>query len=335
MKFIEPYYLWLLLLLPVVGWLLFRIMERSEIVFSRFFGSNVSGYFPRVRFIVGVLGFASVTFACTGPYLLVNDQYISNRQKEVYFLLDVSASMNAQDVQPTRLQKSKEIIQKVSHQLRGEKLGLIAFTDYAYVQCPLTKDLSMFNLFLEILETKQFGNKGTNFRKAISQALSRFSIDSRRETNKSIVLLSDGENYSESFHSVLLKLKNEQVNFICVGVGTKSGAPIPNNLAGIKGETPFITDENGQQVITRLNDVSFKEINKEMRGGYFVQNTNNNVSNDVLSRLNRVTASAADQVIVRQSNDLFYWFLTGGIICWTVFLFLIPFKKKEERLHNN
>ena len=332
MGFVNSSWTWLIILLPVLFYLIYSTHLKTYQVISQFFAStSLQNYQPRIRYVLQFIAVTFLLIAILGPYIQTTDEIVSGKQKEVYFVLDVSASMNAQDISPSRLEKSKEMIRKVAQKLKGERLGLIAFTDYAYVQCPLTQDNEMFLLYLNMLSTRQFGNKGTNFRKALTRVLGRFSEESSETTNRFIVFISDGENYSEGYHSVMQKFKKSGINLIAVGVGTKHGAPIPLAPTVAEGEIAekaFIEDENGQRVVTRLNETSFKELIKDLNAPFLTISSGMDISKDILNHLNRISLSTNDEIAVRQNQNLYMWFLGISILCLLTSMFLVPFRRQ-------
>jgi Ca-activated chloride channel family protein len=334
MSFVYLYWAWLLLLLPVFFFFIYRIHLRTREVIGRFFDLNrIENYRPRLRYVLQGTAVLCLLLAILGPYVRTTEEIVSSKRKEVYFVLDVSASMNAQDVSPSRLEKGKDIIRRLAVKLKGERLGIIAFTDYAYVQCPLTQDNDMFQLFLNMLSTRQFGNKGTNFRKALTRVLGRFSEESTETTNRFIVFISDGENYSEGYHSVMQKFKKSGINLVAVGIGTLEGAPIPLTSAynpEVKSKTPFVEDENGQRVISRLNEPSFKELIRDLNAPYLRVKSGTDVVPEIWSYLNRVSLSTNDEIAVRQNQNLYLWFLAVAFLALTASLFLMPYRKNQS-----
>ncbi|MCS6904950.1 MAG: VWA domain-containing protein [Bacteroidia bacterium] len=173
----------------------------------------------------------------------------------VYFLLDASASMRAKDVLPTRFEKAKEIIAQLAKLLRGSHLGIIPFSNFAEVYCPLTNDLELFQNILSLINIQNFNLAGASFRKALAKAEESFDFE-KINAARIIIILTDGENNKEYFLSIISKLKKKNYTIFCISVGTEKGAPIPIDDKGNYLKNPESSSYDHQPIISKM-DKSF------------------------------------------------------------------------------
>ena len=181
------------------------------------------------------------------------------QRRQIIFLLDVSASMRAADPAPSRLTFAKKIIRKTIAKLEGDQFGLIVFSNYPYLQCPLTEDEKAFEQLLELASPEQFANQGTEFRGALQLLASGLERLKNPRPGRYGVLLTDGGAFDENYKSALIRLRELNVPVIPVPIGTERGARIPlptsdaprgtDESAGSRG---FVRDETGTVVISKL-----------------------------------------------------------------------------------
>jgi len=291
-------------------------------------------YKPSLRLGLRLVSVLTLLLVLAGPHLGWQDETLTNRQKEIYFLLDVSNSMNCSDLKPSRLSKSKKLIQQMAQNLNGEKMGLIAFTDYGYTTCPLTRDVRMLNLFVNLLETRQFGNRGTNYRKALNECLNRFppSKGLFRPSKRFIVMFSDGENFSDPYQSVLNKLKSSNIRVIGVGVGTEQRCFVTQ--IDENGNAQRLFDNKGQVAISKFEDTQLRILSAETQGKYFRFDNNNNPEIEILDYLNRQSASASETLLVKQEYNVFIPLIGFSLLCWLVSMFILPEKVNKKNYIN-
>ncbi|MDZ7771661.1 MAG: VWA domain-containing protein [Balneolaceae bacterium] len=205
--------------------------------------------------------------------------------------LDLSASMNAEDVRPSRLDKAKYEISRLVDRLEGDRVGLVVFTGDAYLQTPMTLDYSAMRLFLDIVDSDQMPSTSTDFSAAMETARQAFeSIDEESgstEAAKVMLIMSDGENHGEGYSEELDALTSMGVSIYTVGIGTTSGANIPlydqsGTLIGNK------RDAQGQVVTTRLEPQVLRDIAGQGGGEYYAIDTGGKSIDRFLGRLDEL-----------------------------------------------
>lgn len=281
-------YLWLLVLIPLmgIGGILsyrYKMKLRKKYIDDPIFADLYKGDWKAGRrFKDGfmLVGIALLIVALAGPKIGTEVREIKRQGIDLMIALDLSASMNAQDISPSRLEKAKYETARLVSQLSGDRVGLIVFTGEAFLQSPLTVDYSALRLFLNIADTGQMPSTTTNFDAAFSEAKRAFEgIQSERDTDAAQVLLiiSDGENFGQDYTQSLRDLVNMGVQVYTIGIGTLAGGTI-TELDGQTGRVVgYKRDRDGQVVTTKLETETLQKIADSGNGQYFeIQRGNEN-----------------------------------------------------------
>jgi len=302
-----------------------KSLSFTEIIFIVLFLVLYAGYFARVFFVATRLGtsygktllkfvlrslyFVLLIIALLGPSFGESTREIKSIGKDIYIAVDLSASMNAFDIQPSRLEKVKFELKKIVSAFNSDRMGIIIFTSEAFVQCPLTYDQSALNLWIETLNTNLVSNTGTDFAPAMQLALDKLSSDEStmsQQTSKMIILISDGEDFGETTRSMAEKIEASGIKLFTVGVGTDEGSTIVTR-AGVK------RDKLGKEVITRLNSKSLKDVASFTGGKYFEINSSRNDVNRLISTIKNIEGELRDTRSVDVSTNKYYYFLGAAI----------------------
>ncbi len=218
--------------------------------------------------ITGAVFFLAVALA--GPRYGTQLREVQQKGLDVIVALDVSESMLAEDVAPSRLARAKYEIEQLLDELQGSRVGLVVFAGEAFIQCPLTTDFGAVRLFLNAAEPSLIPTQGTDLGQALRVALQAFDVanagpDGEESRARALLVLSDGENHAGGFRPDLNSADELGVTVFTAGVGETEGAPIPvyrrGRLAGYK------TDRSGQTVQTRLEETALRDLAQD--GSYF------------------------------------------------------------------
>ena len=255
-------YLFSIIILLLACVFIYFIFQRSTRLFQLAFIPHTpfNKRLPLWKSILRGAGIFFLFLALLGPYVrtpLENNPLVG---REIYFLLDVSGSMNAQDISPSRLHKAKRLIRQLIQKLQGDRMGLIVFSDDAYLQCPLTLDYEMLETYVSIAGKQQFSREGTQFRPALSKALDHLTVnrENRSKRSQAIILLSDGEDHGDAYPSLLDRLRKNRIALYTVGIGTQTGAQVPKQQ-----RRGFVRDEAGNPVISTLQDSSLRAMARQ------------------------------------------------------------------------
>ena len=215
-------------------------------------------------------------FICTFLVLGLANPQMGNKMEtvkregvEIIIALDVSNSMLAEDIKPNRLQQAKLAISQLIKRLRNDKLGLVVFAGQAYVQIPLTTDYSAARMFLSSVNTNIVPVQGTAIGAAIE--LSMESFDESTQGNKALVIISDGENHEDDAIELAKTAQEAGIQVHTIGIGSPDGVPIP--VFNRYGQKDFRRDNEGNVVITKLNEAMMQQV-AAAGGGTFVRATN-------------------------------------------------------------
>jgi len=254
--------------------------------------------------------FVLIIISLLGPSFGSSKREIKSIGKDIIIAIDLSQSMNATDVPPTRLAKVKYELSKIIEEFSSDRIGIIIFSSEAFVQCPLTYDQAALNLFIETLHSGLVPNAGTDFGPALSMSLDK--LETKEETNldtkaKIILLISDGEDFGEETDNVLDKIKERGLKLFTLGIGTMKGSKI---------ETPngILKDRSGNDVITKLNSKSLKKLAARTGGKYFEINDRINDSERLINTINQVEGELRDARIVDVSANKYIYFLLAAFI---------------------
>lgn len=279
-------YLWLLLLLPVIyaGYYWFReknLKKRAELFDDRLVDQLLKNHWKagdKVRFFSLLIAAFLFIIALAGPKLGTEVREIQRRGLNLIVALDLSRSMNAEDVDPSRLAKAKIELNRLINRLQGDRVGLVVFTDEAFIQVPFTTDYSAFRMLLDIANTDQMPSSGTNFNSAMLRAIESFESNEEQGGAANVLLfVADGENHGSSFEGALNRLMDMGVIVFSVGIGTTEGGPIPittNNAI----QTGYHRDDRGDLVTTRLVSETMRSIASASGGEYYeIQSGRDNI----------------------------------------------------------
>jgi len=283
MNLSHPWILYFLWLIPLTV-LLFIIANRQKTRAMERFAEpalldRLTGRIQRGRqvlrpaFLLAGLGF--VILALAGPRWGSHYQEVSQKGVDILIVLDVSRSMLVEDVEPNRLERAKREISDFLRVVQGDRVGLAAFAGAAFTQCPLTLDYGALTMFLTALGPDAAPAPGTDLGAAIQTAMSSF--DSTSETDKVILLITDGEDNENRGLDAAREAAKKGIKIFVFGIGDPSGGPIPSD----DGKSGFKKDSEGQLILSRLNEEGLKEI-ASATGGTYVRSVAGDLDLDLL-----------------------------------------------------
>lgn len=329
---VSPDYWPVLLLWIPLGVVVVLLYIRSNSAVRIWFRPEEYTFFlPEFKLALRGIAIVFLSLAMLGPWWGRVEQQINQLGREVYFLVDVSASMNCDDIKPNRISKVKKEIRSMVNKMKGDRVGLIVFTTDAYVQCPLTNDYKAMNLFLDILGTEQFSSTGTDFRVALTKALERFSNTKKtdQKMTRSVVLISDGEHFGDEFTSVTERLKQQEIQVFTVGVGTYAGGKVPEmrkgNIVGYKKA------KDGSLAISKLEDASLQGLAEEF--GTIYTRIDDQIDNldPILDQVEEQSASVVGRETMLANVNRYQMFLLISLIAFMASMVWMPIRTKKQR----
>ncbi|MCL4538076.1 MAG: VWA domain-containing protein, partial [Bacteroidetes bacterium] len=287
-----------------------------------------------VRSGVWILAVVFLLIAASDPQIGTKLETVKQSGIDIYILLDVSLSMQAQDIQPSRLDKAKLEISNLIQELHGDRLGLIVFAGEPFVQFPLTTDYSAANLFLNAASTSSVPEQGTAIAAAINLAVKSF--DYRTNTEKVIVLFTDGEDHQGDIKGAIENAKKHNIRIFTIGLGSPEGAPIP--IYNDQGQQiGFKKDDKGNIVLTKMEPATLEEIASETGGKYFQGANGRDELGIIYNNLSKIKKTEFGEKRVTDYEDRFYYFLAPAILLLLVEFFMserksLLFGKLNEKL---
>ena len=285
---------------------------------------NVNFKLVLLKNICFIIALLFVVFALARPKWGLKQIEAKSLSSDIVIALDVSKSMLAQDLKPDRLSRAKMVFKDLTKELKGQRVGLIAFAGQAYWQCPLTSDIKAFEMFLSLIDTDTVPFAGTNISAPIDLACE--SLEKVPSAAKAIVIITDGESFDGNLEKSLNTAKESQTKIFCVGIGTSKGEPIPtyDDRGNFK---EYLKDEKGKTVITKLDSLTLQQIANISDGKYYNLADTSSL-NDLVSRLNKLDKIEGNANIFNNLEDRFYYSLTIALIFLLGYLF-IPIRRKK------
>ena len=241
------------------------------------------------------------------------EQKVAQEGRELFIGLDISRSMLAADVKPDRLTFAKSKIKRLLQLLPAERVGLVVFSGAAVVQCPLTRDTSAFNLFLDQVDVESISSGTTSLEKAIAKTIKTFSGMPARK-NKLLVLFTDGEDFSTDLAPLRKEAQEMGLHIFTYGVGTEQGAPIP--VIDDNGKTTgYEKNEQGNAVISRLNPGILQSLARETQGKYIAPTQEDDDLKQLISYVEGYEKEAFEDKELTTQEDQYPYFLFISFVC--------------------
>lgn len=320
-RFENPIFLWGLAVIPfLIGGYLLTILWKNKTLSNladqrllAYLTQPVSSIKSFWKFFFFRNAIAFLIIAIANPQYGKGTTNAVSEGIEIMLALDISNSMRALDLDPRRdrLSVAKMAIQQLFNNLHGDKVGVVLFAGDAFVFMPLTTDYGAANILLYSVTPEMMSNQGTAIGLAIEKCMSSFDFENG--VNKSIIVLSDGEDHEGNTLEQAEKAKLEGVTVNTVGMGTSEGTPIPNYIDGqYQG---LKKDANGNTITTRLNEEMLKEV-AAIGGGEYTAAQGNYVNlSGLLDAIRAIEKSETGVKKYTDYEDHFQWFLALGLLC--------------------
>lgn len=304
-RFYSPIYLWFLLLIPLLAivYIVYLYKRRrrmkafGETELLRQLTPEVSKYRPHVKFTLMLLMVALAVVILARPQMGAKVSTDKTQGIETIIALDISNSMLAQDVTPSRLDKSKLMVENLLDRFSNDKVGLIVFAGDAFVQLPITNDFVSAKMFLDNIDPSLIGTQGTDIGQAIDLAMHSFNPKSK--TGKAIVVITDGEDHEKKAEDIAKKAASAGMKVFILGIGTPSGAPIP------MGNGEYLKDRSGNTVMTRLNEQMCQSVAAAGKGMYIHVDNTSLAESRLFSELRKLQKGELDSIVYSDFDEQF------------------------------
>lgn len=327
--FASPGYFWLLLLVPLIPVVygILRALRKRRI---RKFGDpelvrqlmpSWSGAKGWVRIILLTLALFCFIIGIARPQMGAKLKEHEAKGAEIMICLDVSNSMLAQDYSPSRLDRAKLAITRMADRLQGDRIGLIIFAGTSFVQLPITTDYVSAKMFLGSIDTGSVPIQGTAIGDAILTAAKSFSAQS--EKSRAIVVITDGENHEDDAVDAAKQAAELGIKVYTIGVGSVQGQPIP-----VDGE--LLKDNDGNIVVTRLDEETLRKIAREGGGAYVHAGNEEFGLNPIIDDIKKMEAERFNSIVFEDFDEQYMYFLAAALVLLVLEMLIGERKHKKS-----
>ena len=313
----EKIWFWAFVIIPVMLMVfLWTFLWKKRI--QKSFGSHVvlkrlspdlSFFKSSLKFIVLCLAISFLVIGLINPKIGTKLETIKREGVDIVFAIDVSKSMLAEDVAPNRLEKSKQLVTQIINNLASDRVGIIAYAGKAFPQLPITTDYASAKMFLQSMNTDMLSSQGTAIDEAIQ--LSRNYFDDEEQTNRVLIIISDGEDHNNLSVDLAEAASKEGIKIYTIGVGSEKGGPIPLKRNGVL--MSYKKDLGNETVITKLNEETLRLIANEAKGRYINGSQTADVVQQIRDILSAMDKKEFEAKEFAEYKDQFQWFLGIGL----------------------
>ncbi len=313
LQFAHKEYLWLLLaVIPVtllfiwfIRWRKNRIAKFGTTALVLQLIPDFSNRKQYTKFFLILLAYSFLILGFANPQIGTKQEKVKREGIDVMIALDVSNSMMSADVKPSRLERAKNFISKFIDQLKNDRLGMIVFAGNAYMQMPLTTDYSAGRMYLQTVNTNMIPTQGTNIAEAVTLAQEGFLKGEKG--HKALIIITDGEDHEGSIDEAVSDAVEDGMKIFTIGIGSENGSPIPEG-----GD--YRRDEDGNIVLSKLDDSMLKDIASKGKGKYFRLGSGNDEVEAILKELGKVNSKQYEEMVFTDFEDQFQWCLAIAAI---------------------
>lgn len=334
-RFANPDLLYLLLVLPVIAALFIINEVRRKRAINRIGDEflvrrlipEMSGIRPVVKFILGFAGITSLIIALARPQFGSKLEEVKKEGVEVIIALDVSNSMLAEDIQPNRLTRAKQALTRLIDNLVDDKIGLIVFAGDAYTQIPVTTDYISAKMFLSAINPDMVPKQGTSIGSAISLGMRSFTPGT--DKSRAMIIITDGENHEDDPLAAAKEAAESGIVIHTIGIGSPDGVPVPFLTSG---KRDYLKDNEGNTVITKLDEETLKKI-AVTGGGNYVRASSSNIGlEEIFGEIRKMKTQEMESKMFTEYDDQFAIF--AGIALFLLFADFIVMERKNRKLAN-
>ena len=328
--FEEEKYFWLLLIIPIlVGLFLLLVLwkkkRQQQFAFKKMLETlspDRSWFKPALKFTILLLAFTCIIIALVNPKIGTKMETVKREGVDIVFAIDVSKSMEAEDIAPSRIEKTKQLVTQIINNLASDRIGIIAYAGSAFPQLPITTDYASAKMFLQAMNTDMVSSQGTAINEAINLATTYYNDDDK--TSRVLFIISDGEDHEGNAEAIAKEAADKGIQIFTIGVGTPKGGPIPMKINGVIRS--YKKDQNGETVITKLNEETLEDIADAGEGEYIPGNVTSQVTEKVKDLLQNMDKTEFEAKQFADYQSQYQWFLGLGILLLLIDIFLLERK---------
>lgn len=333
-RFERNYVLYGLAIIPIIilfyfystNWKNKTLLKYADEKLLPYVYEGISSFKSITKFILLRLGLSFIIIAMANPQYGENEKLVESKGIDIMIAIDVSNSMLAEDLQKNynRLRIAKLSIEKLFDKLHGDRVGIVVFAGDAYKQVPITPDYHVAKMFLKNISTGMISAQGTNIGLAIEKCVTSFDMEDG--SNKAIIVFSDGEDHEEEGINAAKEASKKGVKIFTIGMGTKTGVPIPMYRNGIKVGNK--KDQDGNTVLTKLNESYLIDISESGSGAYTRANGLNVGIEGIIEQLNAIEKTTMSQEKYTGYDDQYQPYLLIGLLLLMIDFFITDKRNK-------
>ena len=307
-RFDDPIYLWLLLVIPVLVLLRLWMWRRQKKNWKRLgdpdllrqLSPDVSRVRRLLKFTLVLTALALIILMLARPQMGTRVSHEKRNGIECVIALDISNSMLAQDVVPSRLDKSKMLVENLVDHFTNDRIGLVVFAGDAFVQLPITSDYVSAKMFLQNISPALIQTQGTDIARALRVSMSSFT--QQDHIGRAIILITDGENHEGGAEEAAKEAAKKGINVFILGVGGTKGAPIPMGNGG------YLQDGSGETVMTALNEDMCRQLAQAGKGMYIHVDNTSDAQEKLNDAIAKLQTGQTDDVVYSDFDEQFQAF---------------------------
>lgn len=326
----EPNYFYLLFLLPILVvlfgyvqiWKSKKQKEFGDFELLKKLSPTKSIFKPILKFLIVMFAIFFLIFGLVNPKIGTKVEKVKREGIDIVFAIDVSKSMLAEDIAPSRIEKSKQLVSQIINNLGTDRIGIIAYAGSAFPVMPITTDFNSAKMFLQSMNVGMVSSQGTSLNAPIELAAKYF--EGSPKTSKLMIMISDGEDHAEGAEDAAAEAKKLGMKIITIGVGTTTGTPIPLKSNGVL--EGYQLDRAGGIVTTKLNPEVLENLAKTANGGYVNGSNTKETIDFIKKQLNSIQKTEFSEVDTANFQSQFQWFLGIAFLLLILDVFLLETK---------
>lgn len=314
-RFENPLYLYFLIAIPLLALLFYyseyrrrkRIKKYGDPALLKELMIDVSWLRPQIKIWLALLALASLIIAAARPQFGTKIDTTERSGIEAIIAMDVSNSMLANDVRPSRLEKSKMLVSNMVDEMTNDKIGLVVYAGQAFVQLPITNDYVSAKMFLEGIDPSMINMQGTDIAAAIDLAAKSFT--QRKDVSRAIFLITDGEDNEGGAVDAAKAAAKQGIHVYVLGVGSPEGAHVP-----IPGTTQYFIDEQGNPVVSRLSEDMCRQISRAGNGAYIYVDNSSSAQRELSKYVDKLAKAKLESQVYSEFDEQYQGFLILALV---------------------
>ena len=326
----NPQYMYLIVL-PILVWVAYMVyrswrkkkqVEFADSVLFSQINPSQSQRKSVIKQILRFLGLSFLVIALVNPKIGTRIETVTRKGVDVVFAIDVSKSMLAEDVSPSRILKAKQILSKAIDELVNDRIGIIVYAGKAYAQLPLTTDYTAAKMFLRTIDTDMVPTQGTDIGNAVEMALSYF--ESGKKQNRALFIISDGESHEEGALEASELASENGIVINAIGLGTLEGGPIPIKRNGVI--KAYKKDKQDKVVVTKMDPEMLQQLALSTEGSFIDGVNTRETIEFIKTSLAKMEKVESETEMYTDYEDQFQWFLALALFFF-ILDFIVPNRK--------